>query len=731
MADIVQIVQRIPGADLSLQPGSPRSVAQNVVTRGQLAITGSGVRGLVSDTIQRALGSSSNRSYSGIFENFLSRVLQTYSNAPVIMPLWVCYFDSFPSAGTVVEDLDVHGAGKHSIEKQHEGAKRSSSPMRFGGGLAMLFCQGVDTPSDDISVTRDTSLPTGGYIQGFLGSNRNLNEVTLSFIDTNNSFTDFVLRPWLIYNSYQGIPYGDRRNIVIEQYTKNGAGDDLRLRKKFTLVNAFPTKIDNERLTYSDLGDYRQIQFQYESYKLEGSNTFELGARLIDKVIETGANIAQGLVTGAIDSFVSNVYSSLSPSFEVQSGSNQIETKLPSRQDTPDKTQITKSSFSQLKTAPASQINNITTQVNSKTDLKSPKNFLPSDSSSLAIKKPRPEIDNIQNSSLLEFDNIIVNDQDTATQFPSNVPSQLVRRNNILSANADVIGEEETRNILQGVTSQLNRVPSQDNIDNVLDTQFIASEAIKPSLEDIVQFAGNIPSQPINNISTSDQITDANINVISQQKTINPQDTSFIIDNQQIKISQQDAVAREQSVNNQTVRINSSSIENSANITSNIKKTIIDDNITNNIDIQVKFKKPEQEDFITNSVSNNFIKINDKDNPEINDVSFDTKIISTTPSSISVESQNIVVPRQPVLNQDIDNSGASALEKIQPLIESGISSLSSSGSKPKLPPTEDSPSFVQVGRSKPERKVNSNDVPTIRQIPVVFKKISKQDTPSL
>lgn len=352
MADVVKIVQSLPGLDQGLQPGTPTSIAGNIVSQVEGIARGSGLRGATSDFIQNGLaslgiGSGTDRNFNGVFDNFLSRVLQTYANVPSIMPLWVCYFTSLPStAGQDASIYDVNSNGaKHAISDQTRSAVKSSDPNgSSGGALGMLFCQGVQTPEDSVGVSRDTYTGNiGGFLPGLISSSRSINQATLSFIDTNNSFVDFVLRPWMISNSYVGIPNSFKSNIIIEQYTKNGPGSDLRLRKKFTLVNAFPTNIDSEALKYADTNDYRQISFQFESYTLEGGS-FGGVSRFVDKLIETGANIAEGLVTGGIDKFFSNVYTALRPGVAGLTSSNNVDIVNVPSQDTPDGQSVSNSS---------------------------------------------------------------------------------------------------------------------------------------------------------------------------------------------------------------------------------------------------------------------------------------------------------------------------------------------------------------------------------------------------
>lgn len=318
MADVVSVITNPAG---SLQTGAGNllggglAVAQRAV--GNIPGAGLAVAGL--GQIAQDLLGGGERNVAGIYSAFLSQVLQDFANAPSIAPLWLCYLDSGDIATTfnTAAVWDVNSGGNHVIKPQGEVNLQKGSQTvspQLGGGLAVMFCQGVETPSDSISVTRDTGPgPLGGYLPGLLGNGRNLNEVKLSFIENNASFVDFVLRPWVIHNSYAGYPGGIKTNITIEQYVKTLPKEPLKLRKKYVLHKAFPVAIDSEVLKYSDANDARQISFAYESYNIQGTGGWDKAPPLSeitlgDRLAELAINVATGLVNQQIEKFVSNLF---------------------------------------------------------------------------------------------------------------------------------------------------------------------------------------------------------------------------------------------------------------------------------------------------------------------------------------------------------------------------------------------------------------------------------------
>lgn len=356
MADIVNLITN-PGGNTSGLVGNLIGRGTGIAQRATSNIPGAnqalaGLGQIAQDLFQ------SKPNFAGVYGSFLTNILQSFANSPTIMPLWVCYISLANDNELDNADLlDQHGLGSHSIISQRNAVKGKWSQQindQIGSALAVMFCQGVKTPEDTFQITRDSySNPIGGFLPGFTGNSRNINECTISFIENNSSFVDFYLRPWLIYNSYVGVPSSLKATITIEQYVrtlppegpnkvesivdditspfKNFAQNTglaagpaaaavnllgtLKRKKKFTLINARPSSIDNEQLTYKDTSDARQIQFIYDAYKLEGEtgwDTEQAGkkdASLLSKIGDIALNTAGSLVNRQIEKFESNLFS--------------------------------------------------------------------------------------------------------------------------------------------------------------------------------------------------------------------------------------------------------------------------------------------------------------------------------------------------------------------------------------------------------------------------------------
>lgn len=236
------------------QPGGLEALARRVANN----ITG-GILGQpeISQNIQDAYG------------YFLANLLQTSNSVP-LKPLWMCFLDDVPDIVAEAQALDLNGeAGAHDLSLGYTG---STSSIDFRGGKAALLAQEVNTPADVYRATRvDGAENMGGFLNGVVGSQReHLPPADIAYLETNYSFTDFVLRPWAIVASYKSLKACPKTNITMIQFAKAGTDTQFKPRKIITLHNCCPIDIDSETLVYSsNEATIRKVRWHYDSYTIK------------------------------------------------------------------------------------------------------------------------------------------------------------------------------------------------------------------------------------------------------------------------------------------------------------------------------------------------------------------------------------------------------------------------------------------------------------------------------
>ena len=184
--------------------------------------------------------------------------------------------------GTRVDGWDIN-QGKREITKE-------TYMNTGGGGHGCLLCQGAILPGENYDVGELPIENNMGFIPGKIGGNRmGAQALTLQWRETNRSFPDLVLRPWLMLASHMGLvarPPGDNRNIKtnisIVQLAKTYQHIPLVERKIWRFYNCVPTSIDSKEITHEEGGNFSgQIyttSWAYTHYSIESLPRKDMGA---------------------------------------------------------------------------------------------------------------------------------------------------------------------------------------------------------------------------------------------------------------------------------------------------------------------------------------------------------------------------------------------------------------------------------------------------------------------
>lgn len=193
-------------------------------------------------------------------------------------------------------DTGQHSGGIDRVASYSPGwdidqAKREitqTTYMRTGGGQhGCILAQGVVLPGEQYEV-RDVAINNNmGLLPGKVGGNRSgMAPLMLQWRETNRSFVDSVIRPWLILTSHIGLaarPPDDTRNIKanisIVQLAKTYQYTPLVQRKIWRFYNCVPTSIDSKELTYQDGNNFDifTTQWHYTHYTIESLPNQDMG----------------------------------------------------------------------------------------------------------------------------------------------------------------------------------------------------------------------------------------------------------------------------------------------------------------------------------------------------------------------------------------------------------------------------------------------------------------------
>lgn len=124
-------------------------------------------------------------------------------------------------------------------------------------GEYCYFCRGVKVPGENMDLGTVKIGAEGmhrGYLPGIYAKGRQYeNVLSTTFFETNISFIDHIIRPWIIRVTHQGLlayPINDIRNIKVNLSVVWFSMKDFGIRKTYTYFSACPIKLSEADLSY-------------------------------------------------------------------------------------------------------------------------------------------------------------------------------------------------------------------------------------------------------------------------------------------------------------------------------------------------------------------------------------------------------------------------------------------------------------------------------------------------
>jgi hypothetical protein len=224
------------------------------------------------------------------YENYLSTISE-WEASPSLATLWYVVIDigglkilgdknSFISNLNKYESLyfsnwDISKAVLDSLVKPtlHE-----SSSNLWG----CVFARQVNIPGEGIETTLDMN--HGGYKSPHVALQRKKpSPLNITFLETNASFVDFIIRPWLVLTSYYGLLARPSNGINVRcpsiniyQLAKMGGevgSPSLSIRKSFRFYWCAPVNIQDSALAQTDESVMNnQVTFIYDGYSVSDNN---------------------------------------------------------------------------------------------------------------------------------------------------------------------------------------------------------------------------------------------------------------------------------------------------------------------------------------------------------------------------------------------------------------------------------------------------------------------------
>jgi len=245
--------------------------------------------------------------------------LQSWLTTIPLQTQWIAVIDSYPFSlrSSILQGLERNDGARRGYDIDQ--AKTLLTSFPFQKVIGCVFAQGAQVPGESYGVSDVAVENNRGFIPGIISENRagySLNQLRLKFLETNTSFIDFIMRPWVMLASHYGyVAYpGDvpgkksffnvKSNITLLCYTRSYQNVSQIPRKVFTFYNCVPTTINNFTLDYNQepaAATGYEVNFSFTNYAIENSMYFPL-ADIINNV--------SGIINGTYTPVVSPLQNS-------------------------------------------------------------------------------------------------------------------------------------------------------------------------------------------------------------------------------------------------------------------------------------------------------------------------------------------------------------------------------------------------------------------------------------
>ena len=199
---------------------------------------------------------------------------------------WIVVIDAYPRAlrTNIIQGLERTDGSKKGFNIDSAVTILNSFPLQKVIGC--LFAHAITVPTEQYEVMSASVPNNRGFLPGILGGGRTTEPpaLVIDFRETNTSFIDFVIRPWVILGSHYGMTArpGDtgsskdlknmKVNMTLLEYTRTLHSISMIPRKVFNFYNCMPYQVSEQSLDYSDdkLTTY-STRWTYSNYTVENN----------------------------------------------------------------------------------------------------------------------------------------------------------------------------------------------------------------------------------------------------------------------------------------------------------------------------------------------------------------------------------------------------------------------------------------------------------------------------
>jgi len=119
-----------------------------------------------------------------------------------------------------------------------------------------MFANGITLPVEKNNTER-VGISNAGLVSGVVSSSREQQKLLdITFLETNLSFLDFIIRPWIIAGTHRGLIARSEANTIKTNITAYFYDKNLnnKIRKQYDFYGCMPVSLDNSGFATHDYG---------------------------------------------------------------------------------------------------------------------------------------------------------------------------------------------------------------------------------------------------------------------------------------------------------------------------------------------------------------------------------------------------------------------------------------------------------------------------------------------
>ena len=213
--------------------------------------------------------------------------LESWLTSIPLQSQWIILISPFPQCinSDILRGLE---ATTEAAQFDINQAKDLLTSYPFQKVNGCLFAQSVQLPSEDMNIDRPSVSRGGqrGFLPGIVNAGRTTsNNLNIDFLETNTSFTDFIIRPWLIAAEHFGfvarendsIYTRDERNVkstmYVLEYSRTFQNVSMIPKKVWTFFNCAPVSVKSRTLGYTEpnTAPVMSTQWTYTNYAISNA----------------------------------------------------------------------------------------------------------------------------------------------------------------------------------------------------------------------------------------------------------------------------------------------------------------------------------------------------------------------------------------------------------------------------------------------------------------------------